>query len=167
MSLLSPRAVLARVARQVPAHCRQHIIVIGSLDVAAYRAIETPEGIRCARLEMLALSNLLRNPVIRPERMQTPVGPGPKRSNKDLGRVLAIARLAGREVVAQWPAAWAEALRGLEKPPAVRPRGPDDGWLSRRPGPTPAASPGPTPSSAFSTSTRRVASRRPPSLYAG
>lgn len=83
------------------------------LDVAAYRAIETPEGIRCARLEMLALSNLLRNPVIRPERMQTPVGPGPKRSNKDLGRVLAIARLAGREVVAEWPAAWAEALRGL------------------------------------------------------
>jgi len=83
------------------------------LDVAAYRAIETPEGIRCARLEMLALSNLPRNPVIRPERIQTPVGPGPKRSNKDLGRVLAIARLAGREVVAEWPAACAEALRGL------------------------------------------------------
>jgi len=230
MSLLSPRAVLARVARQLPAHCRQHIIVIGSLaagyhlfaeledgqvrtkdidcilvprveairagkavaeallaagwrrraegpfaapgtartpandlpvvrlyppdsvewfielltvqeagderdrafdrmvlsdgghyavasfrylDVAAYRAIETPDGIRCARLEMLALSNLLRNPVIRQERMQTPVGPGLKRSNKDLGRVLAIARLAGREIVAKWPSAWAEALRGL------------------------------------------------------
>ena len=230
MSLLSPRVVLARVARQLPAHCRPHIIVIGSLaagyhlfaeledgqvrtkdidcilvprveairagkavaeallaagwrrraegpfaapgtartpandlpvvrlyppdsvewfielltvqeagderdrafdrmvlsdgghyavasfrylDVAAYRAIETPDGIRCARLEMLALSNLLRNPVIRQERMQTPVGPGLKRSNKDLGRVLAIARLAGREIVAKWPSAWAEALRGL------------------------------------------------------
>jgi len=184
MSLLSPRIVLDRVARQVPAHCRQHIIVIGSLaagyhlfaerddgqvrtkdidcilvprveairagkavaeallaagwrrraegpyaapgtaqtpandlpvvrlyppdstewfielltvqeagderdrvfdrmvlsdgghyalasfrylDVAAYRATETPEGVRCARLEMQALSNLLRNPAIRPE----------------------------------------------------------------------------------------------------
>jgi hypothetical protein len=230
MSLLAPRAVLARVARLVPADCRQHIIVIGSLaaayqlfaetadnqvrtkdidcilvprmeavragravaeallaagwrrrtegphtapgtaqtpdddlpvvrlyppdstdwfielltvqdagdprdrafervvlsdgthyavasfrylDVAAHQAIETPEGIRCARVAMLALSNLLRNPVIRPERMQTPAGPGPKRSNKDLGRVLTIARLTSRAVVAEWPTAWAGALRKL------------------------------------------------------
>jgi hypothetical protein len=230
MSLIDPRAVLARVARQVPADCRQHIVVIGSLaaahqlfaevedtqvrtkdidcilvprieairagkavaeallaagwrrrregphaepgtaqtpddhlpvvrlcppdsvdwymelltvqdagderdrafervvlsdgghyavasfrylDVTAHRAIETPDGIRCARLAMLALSNLLRNPVIRPERMKTPAGPGPKRSNKDLGRVLTIARLAGRAAVAEWPATWIEALRVL------------------------------------------------------
>ncbi len=83
------------------------------LDVAAHRPIETPEGLRCARLAMLVLSNLLRNPVIRPERMQTPGGPGPKRSNKDLGRVLTIARLAGRAAAAEWAASWAEALRGL------------------------------------------------------
>jgi hypothetical protein len=81
------------------------------LDVAAHRALETAEGIRCARLEMLALSNLLRNPVVSKDRMQTPGGPGPKRSNKDLGRVLTIARLAGRAAVAEWPAVWAEALR--------------------------------------------------------
>ena len=80
------------------------------LDVAAYRPIETPEGIRCARVAMLALSNLLRNPVIRPERMRTPTGLGPKRSNKDLGRVLTLARLSDRAAVARWPDAWAEAL---------------------------------------------------------
>jgi len=83
------------------------------LDVAAHRAIETPEGLRCARPAMLALSNLLRNPVVRPERMQTPAGPGPRRGNKDLGRVLTIARLAGRGAVVEWPAAWAETLREL------------------------------------------------------
>ncbi len=45
MSLVSPRAVLARVARQVPEDCRHHIIVIGSL-AAGYQlfpeAEETP-----------------------------------------------------------------------------------------------------------------------------
>jgi len=78
MSLVSPRAVLARVAGQVPAACRRNIVVIDT--------------------------------VIRPERMETLSGPGPKRSNKDLGRVLTIARLAGRDTVAEWPGAWAEAL---------------------------------------------------------
>jgi len=70
------------------------------LDVAAQEPIDTHEGLRCARLEMLALSSLLRNPSIRPERMLAPGGLGPRRSNKDLGRVLAISRLAGRDAVA-------------------------------------------------------------------
>jgi hypothetical protein len=83
------------------------------LDVAAHQPIETPEGIRCARVAMLALSNLLRNPVVRPDRMRTPAGFGPKRSNKDLGRVLTIARLAGRTAAAGWPSAWEGTLREL------------------------------------------------------
>lgn len=82
------------------------------IDVAAYRPVETRVGIRCARLEMLVLSNLLRNPVIRPERMP-PDETGPRRSNKDLGRVVSIARLAGRTVVESWPPAWIEALQSL------------------------------------------------------
>jgi hypothetical protein len=83
------------------------------LDVAAHRAAETREGIRCARLEMLVLSNLLRNPVIRPERMETAGGLGARRSNKDLGRVLTIARLVGRDTTAEWPGPWEESLQTL------------------------------------------------------
>lgn len=83
------------------------------LDVAAHEPIETREGLRCARLEMLALSSLLRNPVVRPERMLAPGGLGPRRSNKDLGRVLTIARLAGRDAVAAWPPAFLAALEAL------------------------------------------------------
>ena len=42
MRLVSPRAVLARVARQVPKDCRHHIVVIGSL-AAAYQLFPEPE----------------------------------------------------------------------------------------------------------------------------
>lgn len=81
------------------------------LDVVAHQPTETAEGLRCARLAMLVLSNLLRNPTIRREKMLVGTDPGPRRSNKDLGRVLTIARLVGRESVEQWPAAWADALQ--------------------------------------------------------
>jgi len=81
------------------------------LDVVAHDPTDTPAGLRCARLAMLVPSNLLRNPTIRPDRMQAAAGLGPRRSNKDLGRVLTISRLAGRDVVQAWPAAWAAALQ--------------------------------------------------------
>ncbi len=82
------------------------------LDVAAFRPVATGAGVSCARLAMLVLSNLLRNPVVRPERMP-PDGTGPRRSNKDLGRVVAIAHLAGRTTAESWPTEWIEALRTL------------------------------------------------------
>lgn len=44
MSLLSPRAVLAMVARQVPAYCRQHIVAIGSLAAAYHLFAEREDG---------------------------------------------------------------------------------------------------------------------------
>ena len=93
------------------------------LDVVAHRPLETVEGLPCARLAMLVLSNLLRNPSVRPERMLAGEEPGPKRSNKDLGRVLTIAELADRDAVAQWPQAWADAFdtyHGAHWPAAAR-----------------------------------------------
>jgi len=82
------------------------------LDVAVHDAPMTDVGLRCARPDMLALSNLLRNPEIRPDTMDTLVeGRQIKRSNKDLGRVVAIARLSGPDGARAWPRAWAEALR--------------------------------------------------------
>ncbi len=82
------------------------------LDIAVHDAPSTALGMRCARPEMLALSNLLRNPRIGPETMESLVeGRRIKRSNKDLGRVIAIARLSGPDEPQAWPALWVEALR--------------------------------------------------------
>jgi hypothetical protein len=82
------------------------------LDVATHDAPMTESGLRCARPSLLALSNLLRNPEIRPETMEALVeGRKMRRSNKDLGRVIAIARLSGADGAREWPGVWTEALR--------------------------------------------------------
>jgi len=82
------------------------------LDVATHGAPMTEFGLRCARPSLLALSNLLRNPEIRPETMDALVeGRKIRRSNKDLGRVVAIARLSGADGAREWPGVWIEALR--------------------------------------------------------
>ena len=82
------------------------------LDVAVHHAPMTDLGLRCARPEMLALSNLLRNREIRPDTMEALVqGRRIKRSNKDLGRVVSIARLSGPDGAQAWPSAWEQGLR--------------------------------------------------------
>ena len=82
------------------------------LDVAIHDAPMSDLGVRCARPDMLALSNLLRNPEIGPDTMDALVeGRRIKRSNKDLGRVVAIARLSDPDAPRDWPRTWSEALR--------------------------------------------------------
>lgn len=69
-------------------------------------------GMRYARPEMMALANLLMHPVIKPERMSALfVGRSIRRSNKDLGRVLAIAYLADLEDYRPWGVEWQMALK--------------------------------------------------------
>jgi hypothetical protein len=81
------------------------------LEPLTQEPISTDLGLRYARPEMLALSNLLRNPTIRLDTMEALVeGRAVKRSNKDLGRVLAIARLSRDDDVATWPQPWRSAL---------------------------------------------------------
>jgi hypothetical protein len=86
----------------------------GFLALANYKPIVTRLGIAIAQPELMALANLLEHPEIRPERMSGPIEARQiKRSNKDLGRVLAIARLStGRneDALLEWPAIWREAL---------------------------------------------------------
>lgn len=84
----------------------------GFLGLAEWKPNDTPFGIRTASPEMMALANLLHHPEIRPETMsgdsfgRTPL----KRSNKDLGRVLALAYLTSPNELETWPGRWIDAL---------------------------------------------------------
>lgn len=82
------------------------------LALAERDALATDLGVRIARPEAMALANLLAHPKIGPELMSQPMEKRDiKRSNKDLGRVLAIADLAGDAVVQGWTDIWWDDLR--------------------------------------------------------
>lgn len=85
------------------------------LALAEWHPIETPHGVRVARPEMMALANLLHHPKIGPELIK---GTETKRSNKDLGRVIALGWLTaqrdrrhGTEELESWASRMDDALR--------------------------------------------------------
>ncbi len=86
----------------------------GNISLTAYEPIHAL-GISLARPEAMALANMLEHPVIGPETMSGIIaGREIKRSNKDLGRVLAIAHLAElreEDALLNWPDYWLKALR--------------------------------------------------------
>jgi hypothetical protein len=87
----------------------------GFLSLAEYEPSPTPFGIAIARPETMALANLLHHPAIGAETMSGAIGGRSiKRSNKDLGRVLALAILAERrkeDSVRDWVHVWEGALK--------------------------------------------------------
>lgn len=64
------------------------------LALAEWEPLETKHGVRIARPEMMALANMLHHPKIDPQLIN---GTTTKRSNKDLGRVLALAWLTAEQ----------------------------------------------------------------------
>ncbi len=85
------------------------------LALAEWRPILTSHGVRIARPEMMALANMLHHPAIGPDLVG---GTATKRSNKDLGRVLALAWLTAEQdrrqatdELGQWPVRMFDALR--------------------------------------------------------
>ena len=81
------------------------------LALAEEKPIKSEFGVLYARPEMMALSNLLHHPRIGPELING--SDSWKRSNKDLGRVLALAWLAldrEPEALSDWPDCWRVAL---------------------------------------------------------
>lgn len=70
------------------------------------------EGLEYAHPAMMALANLLSHRVLEHHVMPTPIGARRvERYAKDLGRVLALARLSTREEVEAWAPRWLFALR--------------------------------------------------------
>lgn len=82
------------------------------LSLTTYQPHDTPYGIRYAQPEMMVLANLLEHPEIKPGLIDELFdGRAIKRSNKDLGRVLAIARLSQHTDMLLWPKKWQAALQ--------------------------------------------------------
>lgn len=82
------------------------------LGLTAQRAQSAPDGLMYAAPAMMALANLLSHPALGSDRMSEEIGGRTLlRSAKDLGRVLALARLAEREETEAWPAVWEIGLR--------------------------------------------------------
>jgi hypothetical protein len=80
------------------------------IGLTAWSPLESKSGLMYARPSMMALANLLSHPKIAPTRLGQPYGQmRPKRSNKDLGRVLALAWLEGQDA-ASWFAEWRSGL---------------------------------------------------------
>jgi hypothetical protein len=89
------------------------------LAIATHNPQVTDYGLYCARPEMMALALLLEHPHISSQTISGLIADREiKRSNKDLGRVLAIAYLSlqkDENALLAWPGTWISALRSLFK----------------------------------------------------
>lgn len=86
------------------------LVSFGFFNLLEYEPISGPANLRIANPSMMALCNLLHHPSIRQETTaDSPI----KRSNKDLGRVLALAYLTqekDKDALETWATSWAHVL---------------------------------------------------------
>jgi len=81
------------------------------MSVVAINPKRSAEGIEFANVAMMALSNLLSHTELGNSRIESGGMQGILRSAKDLGRVIALAHLAGREETENWVPQWIEATK--------------------------------------------------------
>lgn len=81
------------------------------LGIAANHRCTSEAGLEYAAPAMMALANLLSHFEVGTTRIESGDMLGTLRSSKDLGRVLALAWLEGREGTEAWQAPWLEAMQ--------------------------------------------------------
>lgn len=81
------------------------------LGIASIDRIASHAGLEYANPSMMAFANLLSHPEVGTSRMESGTMRGLLRSAKDLGRVIALAHLAGREETETWSAPWLNAAK--------------------------------------------------------
>lgn len=87
--------------------CFRYFAVLG------IEPLRSDEGLLYGSPAMMALANLLAHPTVGHETMSEPIGGRVLlRSAKDLGRVLALAWLAGADGIEEWVDPWRAALHG-------------------------------------------------------
>jgi hypothetical protein len=96
------------------------LISFGYLGLVQHDAAMSPYGVRVATPAMMALANMLHHPKVGPEliaglRQDNPI----RRSNKDIGRVVALATLGGEAEYSSWAAKWWDALNTMYPDQAV------------------------------------------------
>jgi len=80
------------------------------MGLLAWFRRRSDEGMEYAAPEMMALANLLSHPVVTDVEIESGEFRGLRRCAKDLGRVIALAHLAGRDETETWPDRWREGL---------------------------------------------------------
>lgn len=111
----SPDDLGQRYIRLPTANGHFSLCSFGFLLLTDYQPVPTEFGISVARPEMMALANLLHHPAIGPQTTTGLIsGRRIRQSNKDLGRVLALALLAERkheDTLLNWGPHWSDALQ--------------------------------------------------------
>ena len=109
-----PREEQKEVKRWVPVRLEDGWYALPSfrfMGVTEFGVLRSEEGLDYALPEMMALSNLLSHAPLSEDRIESGEFTGVRRCAKDLGRVLALAYLAGRDATEEWSSRWRAALK--------------------------------------------------------
>jgi hypothetical protein len=109
-----PEKDVAEVKRWIPVKLNDGWYGLPSfrfLGIVSIGRIASHVGLEYANPAMMALANLLSHPEVGNTRIESDDMQGVLRSAKDLGRVIALARLEGREGVEAWSEPWLQAMK--------------------------------------------------------